>query len=71
MAKLFYIRERHNPQMKNPYYVAHGQMTKKEAKNWEKPIYGDNYMQSFVSEQEYNEAIEVIKKEGFSVKNEN
>ena len=44
MAKKFYLKERHNPQFKNPYYVACGQLSKKDAKKKENSLYGDNFM---------------------------
>lgn len=65
--KKYYIKERHNPQMKKPYYVPCGQLTKKDAKLKEGALYGDNYMLSYDTEQEYNEAITKFKTEGYSV----
>jgi len=64
MAKKFYLKERHNPQFKNPYYVACGQLTKKDAKAKEKSLYGDNFMIAYETEKEYNEAIEKLKANG-------
>lgn len=55
--KKWYIKERHNPQFKAPYYVACGQLTKKEAKKKENPIYGSNYMLPFDTEEEYNKEL--------------
>lgn len=57
MAKAYYIKERSNPQL-GTYYVAKGQMTKKEAKACEKSSYGTNRMLKFDTEKEYNAAIE-------------
>lgn len=67
MPKLFYIRERFNPQFQKPYYSPMGQLTKKDAKKWEKPIYGFNNMLSYENEADYKKAIEKYKKGGFSV----
>ncbi len=33
MPKKFYLKERHNPQFKTPYYVQYGQLTKAEGFN--------------------------------------
>lgn len=67
MAKQFYIKERHNPQFKQPYYVACGQLSKKEAKAAENTIYGYNNMIAFQSKEEYEKAIEKYKADGFNV----
>ncbi len=66
-GKKFYIKERHNPQFDKPYYVACGQLTKKDAKAMESPLYGDNHMIEYQTEQEYNGAIEKLKSDGYSV----
>ena len=52
-GKYWWIKERHNPQFKEPYYVACGQITVKEAKAHENPLYGYNYMHKFSTEKEY------------------
>ena len=44
------------------------QLTKKEAKDWEKCSYGSMTLKSFESEDEYNQAIEKAKEEGKSVR---
>ncbi len=67
MAKLFWIKERHNPQLNKPYYTACGQITKKRAKEIEDSIYGDNYMLSFNTQAEYESKLETLKNEGFTV----
>ena len=66
--QFFYLRKRINPQFNKPYYVGHGQISKKEAKKYEAPGYGDNYMIAFSSEAEYNAERERLKSEGFSVR---
>jgi hypothetical protein len=68
MLKLkFYLKERHNPQFNNPYYVKLGQLTKKEAKKKEESIYGLNYILAYDTEEDYNIAIAELKSEGFNV----
>ena len=67
MAKLFYIRERHNPQFDAPYYNPMGQLTKKDAKKWLKPLYGANEMLEYQTEAEYKKAINKFKDGGFNV----
>ena len=66
-TKLFYLKERHNPQFKKPYYVREGQLSKTAAKKKEKSLYGDNYMLSYNTEKEYNDAIEKLTADGYSV----
>ena len=56
MNKLWYIKERHNPQL-GIYYIACGQMTKKEARKAERSLYGSNYMYSYSNEEDYNKAV--------------
>ncbi len=66
-TKLFYIKERYNPQFDKPYYVRYGQLSKTETKEKEASLYGDNYMTSYNTEKEYNDAIEKLKTNGFNV----
>jgi hypothetical protein len=67
-AKLkFYIGERSNPQFKNSYYRAYGQLTKKDVKTKESPVYGSMFLTLYNTEKEYAEAIEKLKNEGFNV----
>lgn len=54
--KKFYIKERHNPQL-GTYYVACGQMTKKEAKSYEDTRYGTNVMHGYDTAEEYEKAL--------------
>lgn len=67
MSKKFYLKERHNPQFGKPYYVAEGQLTKSDAKKKEKPSYGDNYMLSYDTKEEYTAAINKLESAGFIV----
>ncbi len=63
----FYIKERHNPQKKTPYYVAEGQLTKKNAMAKEKSVYGMNIMLVYENEEEYKKAISDLKHNGKNV----
>jgi len=68
MKKLkFYIGERHNIQLKQPYYKTYGQLTKKEAENKENCSYGNMYLTPYETEIEYNQAISTLKTNGFNV----
>lgn len=63
VKKLFYIKERHNPQL-GVYYVGCGQMTKNDAKKAETPLYGMNIMHPYETEAEYLEEICKLKEAG-------
>lgn len=67
MDKLFYLKERNNPQFDKVYYVKMGQCSKTEAKKHEKTLYGSNTMIPFSTEQEYNDAIKQYELAGFKV----
>jgi hypothetical protein len=61
---LYYIKERHNPQL-GIYYVAKGQMTKKEARSIGScSVYGYNIMLAFETEKEYLAALAGLRKDG-------
>lgn len=64
--KLWWIKERHNPQL-GLYYVACGQMSNAEAKRMESGKYGSNLMLGYDSNSEYVADIERFKREGYSV----
>lgn len=66
MANKFYIKERHNPQIE-VYYVAKGQLTKKDAKKEEGSLYGFNIMKFYDTKEEYENAIEKLKSVGARV----
>jgi len=67
-TKLFYyIKERHNPQFKKPYYIPEGLLTKKEALIKENSSYGFNIMLKYNTIQEYTKAIQQFKNDGFNV----
>ena len=63
----YYIKERHNPQLRNPYYTALGKMSKKEAKKVESSLYGSNYVTGY-SKEEYDQKIAELRAEGLTVR---
>jgi hypothetical protein len=65
--KSYWITERNNPQFKEPYYIACGQLSKTEAKKRANPLYGYNRMIEFLTEEEYHNALEKYEREGKSV----
>lgn len=66
-AKLFYIKERFNPQL-GTYYVRLGQMSKAAAKRIEgKSLYGSNIVHGFETEQDYNAKVAELRSKGESV----
>lgn len=66
-VKKYYIKERSNPQFQRPYYIAEGQLSKAEAKRKEKSAYGSNAMIEYWTEEEYKDALNKLKLEGFNV----
>ena len=66
---LFYIGERSNQQLAKPYYIAYGQLTKKEALKKEDCSYGEMYLTSYNTKEEYIEAKEKLYNDGFRVSN--
>jgi len=65
--KLYYIKERHNPQLGKPYYTAYGQLSKRAAKDKEGSLYGYNVMLKFESKEEYQAEIERLINSGHNV----
>lgn len=61
--KLFYIKERYNPQL-GTYYSACGQLSKAEAKRYERPAYGDNVMHGFPTEADCQKRLAELKAKG-------
>ena len=61
---MFYIGQRNNPQLANPYYKTFGKLTKKEAKAKEQTVYGSMWLTAYKTEAEYTAAIEQMKQEG-------
>lgn len=66
-TKNWYIGERHNPQFDKPYYRAYGQLSKVDAKNKGKSIYGSMYILEFSSQEEYENKINELRQRGFRV----
>jgi hypothetical protein len=65
--KNFYIGERGNPQFKKPYYVAYGELTKKEAKSKQNCVYGSMFLTSYKTKESYEKTISNLKEKGFNV----
>ncbi len=57
--KYYWIKERHNTQI-GIYYVPLGKLSIKDAKRWGRPIYGDNYLLKFATEEEYQTKIQAL-----------
>lgn len=61
---MYYIKERHNPQI-GSYYIALGKMTAKAAKKAEQGGgYGTNYMHKFRTRAEYEAEIQSLVEDG-------
>lgn len=64
----YYIKSRYNPHFIKPYYVACGQLTKKEADQKENnSVLGLNIMLSYDTQSEYLAKIEELELQGFTV----
>lgn len=63
---MWYIKERHSQQL-GVYYVACGQLTKKEAKAMEKTLYGDNFLHGFANERQYLDELARLRRIGEKV----
>ena len=68
-GKYYWIKERFNPQLPDPYYVAYGNISATEAKKMEKSIYGDNHMLKFVSKEDYEKTLSSLRRKGMRVIN--
>lgn len=66
-TKYYCIKERQNPQL-GTYFVVQGQLTVKEAKRHENPLYGYNHMHKFKTRAEYEAKINELKKSGERVR---
>lgn len=64
---LFYIGRRFNPQLSKPYYIAYGQMSKKDAKKANETSYGSIYIDSYNTKEEYDLVITDITSKGFNI----
>ena len=65
--KSYWIKERSNPQFKEPYYVGYGQLSQKEAKEHEGTLYGYNIMLRFMTKNEYEAKLAELKALGKDV----
>ena len=65
----FYIGERSNQQLAKSYYIAYGKLTKKEALKKESCSYGEIYLTSYDTKEEYDSAKEKLQNDGFRVAN--
>ncbi len=63
------IGARFNPQLKAPYYIAYGKLTKAEQKAKSNCLYGSMIITTYKTEGEYNAAIEELKSKGLKVTN--
>ena len=66
-AKKYYIGERVNPQLSNPYFVAYGQLTAKDAASKTDCAYGYMYITSYDTVEEYDTELMRLKTEGFRI----
>lgn len=56
-GKYWWIKERDNPQFKNPYFIAYGRISIAKARKMETALYGRNYMHKFDTKDEYLAAV--------------
>jgi hypothetical protein len=63
---LFWIKERHNPQL-GIYYIRCGQLSAMQAKRQEESLYGSNFMHGYETLDEYRLAIKDLKEKGHKV----
>jgi hypothetical protein len=68
IRKWFCIKERHNPQFKQPYYVLLGEQTNTKIKKYESPLYGYNNILKFTNERDYLNKIEELKTNGAEIR---
>ncbi len=63
----YYIGQRNNPQLSKPYFVAYGKLSKAKVREAEKSLYGSMYLTPYESEQEYNDKLNQLRLDGYSV----
>jgi hypothetical protein len=68
MGKYYWIKERYNPQYGTCYVACGNTYTVKDAKKAESPLYGENIMHKFDTEEEYNKEIKRLKEAGEHVR---
>lgn len=66
-TKLFYIGERINPQLSKSYYNAYGLLSKSESLRKKDCAYGSMHLTAYNTKEEYLNAIEKLKNDGFKV----
>ena len=70
-GKKYYIGERSNPQFARSYYVAYGQLTKKDATKKETTSYGGMTLIGYTTQEEFDVQIELLRASGLSVRMQN
>lgn len=63
----YYIGQRNNPQLSKPYFVTYGKLSKAKVKEAEKSLYRSMDLTPYESEQEYNNTINQLRLDGYSV----
>lgn len=66
--KQFYIGARYNPQLKQPYIVAYGQLTKKDAKLKTECVYGSMSIEGLKNQADYDAKLNEYREQGLSVR---
>lgn len=66
-TKSYWIKERNNPQLDKPYYMACGQLSKREAAKKEESLYGYNVMFEYRTLKEYSAALSKLERDGYAV----
>jgi len=64
--KYYWIKERYNPQL-GTYYSFLGNISVKEALQWEKTLYGLNFMHKFETKDKYDSEIEKLRSSGAKI----
>jgi hypothetical protein len=64
----YYIGQRNNPQLLKPYYILCGKLSDEQVNAMSEPLYGSIELTSYMTEQEYNDKIEQLRLDGYSVR---
>lgn len=64
---MYYIGQRNNPQLTQPYYYAYGQLSRVQARAKGNTLYGSITVMPFPTLSAYNAAISALKAKGFRV----
>ena len=62
----YWIKRRENQQL-GAYYIPCGQLSDSNAKRLSRSLYGENAMQSFETEKEYKDAIDLLRSIGANI----